>query len=409
MSESGGRRSKIKVAFDKSILPSESYSELVASRNRTGNVRHPVDNTVYINTLSFPVTIVKKSGKRFVVPPVTHPRYNGKFVIREVLLQDFQQQTLMTNYIRWRATEAKDENFGLFEVGKQLGELGTTKSQFNVRDTNKELYEDYIVCSETDFSSHDGIHCTAFYHTHTGVIISEDSIYNAPYNTFEMANPYMSEEDFLKECRGLSGHDILVRYEMVSPEGDIADKFVRLGNEVFRLKAKNDPTRVPGIYCTKVVADKAQPKIYQLKTIFSEIADAKEVFSLYTNKEDAINGGDVALANKKELVTLQHAHEQLKSERDKFRADLEMLKIEAEKEELQSKRNNLFEEKMLEHNAQMQKFLLTHTEITRKELGEWGKAKEEERSFVRKDVSEIIKLMSIAVVGIVGFINLFKK
>ena len=46
MSESGGRRSKIKVAFDKSILPSESYSELVASRNRTGNVRHPVDNTV---------------------------------------------------------------------------------------------------------------------------------------------------------------------------------------------------------------------------------------------------------------------------------------------------------------------------------------------------------------------------
>ena len=81
----------------------------------------------------------------------------------------------------------------------------------------------------------------------------------------------------------------------------------------------------------------------------------------------------------------------------------------AEKEELQSKRNNLFEEKMLEHNAQMQKFLLTHTETTRKELGEWGRAKEEERSFVRKDVSEIIKLMSIAVVGIVGFINLFKK
>lgn len=86
-----------------------------------------------------------------------------------------------------------------------------------------------------------------------------------------------------------------------------------------------------------------------------------------------------------------------------------MLKIEAEKEELQSKRNNLFEEKMLEHNAQMQKFLLTHTETTRKELGEWARAKEEERSFVRKDVSEIIKLMSIAVVGIVGFINLFKK
>lgn len=228
---------------------------------------------------------------------------------------------------------------------------------------------------------------------------------------------------------GFGGGGALYAVEIIDSTGAFGDRYLNIANEVYPVRAKQDPERADGVWLTrteptkgKYAASSALTKYYTLTEDDGSPRDFAFI-GLYGTYKDAEALGDIATVRKEELVQKEldlqegrRALELSRQETERFRQDSELQRQEHERErqtidaelvelKTRSERENLEHKARTsaqdEHNKRLQaeRDQLQHDlEIERMRK----KDQYEERSQSRKNAGEILKSTPTLIVAGLG-------
>lgn len=187
--------------------------------------------------------------------------------------------------------------------------------------------------------------------------------------------------------------------EIVDNQGWLGDRFVNINNDIYRIRAKEDPTRKDGVYVlTSGQVNNAigptQP--VDIRHYPLDRAKMKEL-GLYETQTEAMTLGDEAGARKRELMEKDHELSIIKRDGQiaKEKHDREMATITAERDRWQHEAT--IREGDLKTARERNEHLAALQRMERKD-------EFEERSMQRKDSSEWLKALPIIIVGLASII-----
>lgn len=405
---------KMLIKSTKGYLPNEPYNQMVQQRNRTYSAyqkRYPVSSTIYINTLSRPITVVESTGKRFSVAPATHGTYRGKFVVRQNLQIDYEEHARMLNYMRARSRSNEAEVFYLDVVAKSLDAPPYANNPIH-----REMFEDYVICTEEDFDYKPGFMVEEIFHLPTGIFVSTKSLEGASKNPTEPTATDRDRLDLLEEKRRVVGEDVINRIELVVRGKRLSSRYINIGGIIHTLSPKDDPDRPEGVYYTYNKSHHDSPHILDLVVEYCKLEDAEKTFGIYRTVDEAETHGFIEDKNRKkveiqeqEILRLKHDNQRLSNDvsnlKSSFKIDMEHLEntnknLNAKLDNSQTVINTLSEQlgHLREQHKRDQEAAL-----------EDRKFRYENRSQDRKDTSEILKIISGLLIGVAGLWAIFKK
>jgi hypothetical protein len=202
--------------------------------------------------------------------------------------------------------------------------------------------------------------------------------------------------------------------ELIDNENNITNRYMYVARQLLELPARRDQTKQSGVYFTTAVHDKdgdtnMDPKFYSFE-------DAEEALGLFKTKEEAMTGGNPEFIAKTKYAEQEAALRDAQRELEKVKNDHKIAeqhrleKMAALKHDLEEKQLYMKEKiNDLEHN-------LEKTKKRNSELKEESDSRKltradyyEERSYERKDSSELIKFVPALIVGAIGMFALFAK
>lgn len=177
--------------------------------------------------------------------------------------------------------------------------------------------------------------------------------------------------------------------DVIDNYGRYGDRYLNIGNEVYRIPAKKDPNRRCGIYVVSDVPTRGDlpgrgPEVRKFP-----FDGAEETIGLYRTEEDARTYGDMATSKRKELLDKETALNLAKTEAQLIRQNHEKELVEKDRalKEVQYK---------LEEQAREYERERLREEKERQRVKDFY----EERKHVRNDQSETLKFLPAVVVGL---------
>jgi hypothetical protein len=220
-------------------------------------------------------------------------------------------------------------------------------------------------------------------------------------------HPY-SEEGMLQATiwnntpEAVKGGGALYAVEIVDNLGVFGDRYLNIANEVYPVRAKKDANRTDGVYITRTQPSEGElghGEIVAAHWPFSKQDGAEFDFSqfhLYRTFTDAKTLGDIASARKQELQEKDH-------ELQLGRKELEALKQEAERNKADFDRDKQTQER---ENQRLQQELLERERRYKELEVERERIKHElELERMRKDTSEIVKILPALILGAAAIIT----
>lgn len=434
----------------RSHLAQESYQELLMSINRTGNLtnRYPVSSTIYINTLPYAVTVVEPTGKRFQVPPKEHSKYRDVFVIRQNLAHEYIEHNEMINWMIRQAERAEshftdtkhfkedsvgDNNpesyFSMYWLAKEFGDRKNPKKGWGNSNIWSNYFEDFVVAGPREFESRivNGLPTASreIYHSPTGVLISSLPLDAASLNPNDPLYSNRERIEVLEENGRISCADAAVRFELVSKKHTYAPRYVKLGSRVEKLTPKNNPldNREDGIYFTYLEKDSFSDAQFDVRVEFCPLEEAAQRYGVYLSYDEALNHGfvdkKITLRNKEledKVAQLNQEKEntRIKNENERLRLEqkIQILeqKVESDRTVKESLAQSLtFAQKEREHEREQARRAAENIEKEREAYLNERKFESEKKTADRRDASEVFKIISTLLVGMVGLLALIKK
>lgn len=451
--------SKLAYSNMRSSIPQESPHELELSTRFGARIEncYPVSNTVYINTLSFTVTVVEASGKRFQVQPKKHSKYKDVFVIRKNLKLDFQDHRDMVNYMVEQA-KAVDErvaenksikdkktsdnpeaHYPLYWLAKQFGDRNKPNTGWGNSNIWNEFYEDYVVASATDFDDRiikgERVWTGEIYHTPTAVLISSRGLRQASPNPNEPLYSNQERIEILEENGRITNQDVVARFELISNDHNYLTRYILIGGRVEKLIPKKDESgkREDGVYYTYTTRDGHGGMHFTTKVEYCTYEEATERYGIYSTHEEAWNHGfrDKKLQSrideleqKNAILVKENENVKIKSDRDKLILDnkladiqqrlsnevennkdlqrnIDFINRDRERErEAQARREELSKlQREAELNEQKHKTEQQKAEFERQKM-EFERLNQE-----RKNTSETIKFISGTIIGVLSLVG----
>lgn len=330
----------------------------------------------YINNLSVPVTVGIRNGAKFILPSIPDCNCN-KFIARTEMMLS---RRVANDFIRF---------FSLIN-DKSSMELQALKEAYSCRITTStigsvNLILDYKV-SIQEIQRRGG---SIYFHEIDDVIsllpIDEAPLH--PYSEFGREN--------LATDR-ITGEDSLNFYyeiEIIDNVGKLSDRYVNIHNEIFRVTPRKHKNKRDGIYIVSSAAAFGESGPERLVQKHFSLESSEVVNFLFSSYEEALNRGNFDAARKEELTRLEH---QIQTEK----LNLAKLKNAHEKEMLEmDQKYKVIEADRLKQQAEID--LLRAEKEMRNKLEQMRiKDMYEERSYRRKDESELMKHVPAAIMGI---------
>lgn len=363
-------------------IPSH-FGDVAVARPRPGDkIRYgPLDpvgyKLSYINNLPQAVTVVWRSGLKFVLPPQSDMSSNKLIVRVEIMIDrsiapDIQRQLSRVNDESSSELKALREAFALKILENTYG--GAT------------LILDYPLSLDQLQACGGSI----YYHELDCVVSLCNSV-NAP------PHPYSEEGRNLKLIEAsdldLSGIGFGYSVEVIDNDKKYGNRYLNIGNKVYMVTAAKDRERRDGIY---VISNRpASGNIGQegREVQYYPFEGAEEKLGIYKSAEDALSLGDASLARKREILGLEHelakgkiAFQEIKTLHQKEMLDKEtdLKRVEMERD----RQTRIIEEmrEAQEHAMKMER--------------ERAKSYYEDRAYDRKDSHEVLKFLPSVIVGI---------
>jgi len=348
----------------------------------------PIEHKVsYINNLSVPVIIEWENGFKFTLPKEPCLASNTLTVRIEIVIHAKVKNDVM------RILSVVDENAS--------NELKAMREAFEIQFQENNyggasLILDYPITLNTlrDYGG-------SIYSKELNSVISIKPYDETPPHPFGITGKYLEIIDSNMVGRDEFGFNFYV--ELIDNTKKHGDRYLNIGNKVYKVSTKKDSSRRDGIYVIsnrpangELVMDGMISSYY----CFDNTNIEKEL-GLYKTSEEALSFGDMSTARKQELVELEqklkidslallsakHEHERNMIEQDKKMKELELEQLNHTKE-LQRVRDEA-EHKMILERARL-------------------KDEYEERSYMRKDSTEVLKFIPALIVGLGAVLMTFK-
>jgi hypothetical protein len=181
--------------------------------------------------------------------------------------------------------------------------------------------------------------------------------------------------------------------EIIDNAGKFGDRYLNIGNKVYRAPAQKDHERRDGVYVVSNEPVEGQIEMSERKVQLYSFEQAKEQLGLYRTPEEAMNLGDVSQAKKEELLNLEH---QIQVEK----AELARERQQHEKEMLDKEKALKEAEEARDRNARVIDEMRSEQEHRQKLERERVKDYYEDRSYERKDSNETLKFLPTLILGI---------
>lgn len=213
--------------------------------------------------------------------------------------------------------------------------------------------------------------------------------------------------------------------EVVDNDNQSGTRFVYAANQVIEVIPIRANGRKDGVYLSTVSTNALGDK--EIKTDHKNFGEAKEVWGVYTNYDDALTGGDPSVVSRRELeettlenTKLRQAIERTKLESETIDAnarstsqellkEIEILKLENQRIKEQDERNRMVRQ---EENDRFKEQLEREkaSRVSQYEVESLHrKDYYEDRSYGRKDTSELIKVGAIALAAGYGIFKMMSK
>lgn len=345
------------------------------------NERSQVEQHVqYINHLSSDVTVVGRNGVPFTLPPTG--RRHDEFLIRITYRIDPSVKVDQANQFNRYANDnaegrALREAIALLESGKLPTVMGKREFSLEYRVTRNEIVENGGVLYLADLD----------------LVVSavrDPSVAIHPYSSASSRYRLIESEVNVNNTESF-GYAMY----LVSNDGAVKDKFVNIGGEVYRVPSVKNQSLRDGVYiCSSgpVTNDVRFPMPREIHYTFEK---AKQELRLYETVEEASALGDALAARELELEEVKLAYKELehkhKQEKLAFEAEYETRKKQLEMENMERQRSM----QVVEHDRQMR-------QMREKDIYE-------SRSTARKDSSEAIKFIPVAIGGALAIAALVMK
>lgn len=355
--------------------------------------------TTYLNGLNIPVSIMMRNGVKFDIPPVTHIKEN--FFIVDIEYSFCTQVNLNTLYL---SNDSSEES----SLVKDLMEEDNNLAPYNRVHRHLRYY-----FSKEELTSKGN----SFYAHNLDITISaydEPGAFH-PFSEIGVRN-FLAKETTEVNTYGSFGYSIRV----IDNEGVFGTKFLNINNKVYRVNPVKNPFYKNGVYfiSSGEVFDNNNINIPVSK--FFTFEEAVTELGLFNSFIEANTLGNVLETRKKELddfaFSLKEKENRLKQERmdkefelEEFKRTLEKMRLQEEEDrrlrEIEFKR----EESMLAAKNMRLKDEINTLEHKRNMLSMERKDHYEEKSYERKDSSEVVKFIPLVIGGLIAIIAAIYK
>lgn len=177
--------------------------------------------------------------------------------------------------------------------------------------------------------------------------------------------------------------------EIVDNHARYGDRYLNIGGSVYKVKTKKDFERRDGVYIISNYAANGQLGKGGVRVTYCAFEKAQEDLGLYKSYDEALHLGDISQARKQELLTMEHEVARMKiegqqqkqvHERELLTMSTELKRIEGENSRLEART------KLLEHDLSLE----------RQRLKDYF----DQKSYQRKDTSEVLRILPTILLGI---------
>lgn len=352
----------------------------------------PVQTKIsYINKTGVDLSLIERSGLRYTVPSEMNIG-TRVFIIR---------------------TETRIQRNALDEISKFLQQHNTTgdnlsKIKFSILENkNKTTWDGLAVYIDHEIDI-DEINNAggSIYVKPKDVVLSRSSIYNAPPHPY--SEDSISDYVLQNEDPPTPGSPYF-RLELIDNDNSIANRFISVFGDLHELVPKQDENRENGIYYSRVVKSLNIDLPYSVDRKKYSFKDAEEALGIYRTKEEALSFGDIKNARKEALVELEHQINLMKSELQNKKIENDAITADNERTISDIEFSRKLEEAKYQERIRILEREKAEIEHLRELEKNMRKDYYENRSYERKDQSEIVKFIPYMIMGIGAVIVAFMK
>jgi hypothetical protein len=180
--------------------------------------------------------------------------------------------------------------------------------------------------------------------------------------------------------------------ELIDSAKRYGDRYLNIGNKVYRVTTKTDGSRKDGIYVVSNNPVTGKFDVTDVKVNYFTFEEAQEKVGLFKTHEEALNLGDVSLAKKMEMAALEQTLLAMKHETQIAKQSHELEIIEKNKE---LKRLEMEASRHAQVMLEMKERVDIVSALERQRI----KDHFEDTSHSRKEQTEIIKWIPAMIIG----------
>jgi cell division protein FtsB len=337
-------------------------------------------NVSYRNHLPHPITVVWRSGLKFTLPPLPSMVEKRLLIRVDIGMLPMVRQELV------RFLSAVDES-STPELRAMREALLT---QLGNKSGGARIVLDYPLGMEDLRSAGGSVYCHD-----TDVLVSMLALDQVPPHPYSVMGS--CERLVQVHADQLKGSGFGYTVSVVDNQGAHGDRFINIAGKVYKIPAARDTTKRDGIYVVSNAPVQGAYGVIGPEVKHYPFEGAEETLGIYRTPEEAATLGDLQGARKRELLEMEHQVQlsrknlqEAEAKHSKEKADLE-----ADNRRLQAQADK--------DKAELDK-IKTREEQERQRIKDYY----EDRSYVRKDSNEALKMVPSIIVGIGALIALFK-
>lgn len=351
------------------------------------------------NFLNFPVTVVDRSGLRFVVDGKPKTGYDGFIIRDEIIISDFRESQM--EKAMSMITDLSSEESRVIKEGYQraLEAKGNTQNFTGYL----RIIVDYNVPLKA-FEQSGG----TLYYKNKDYLLSSLSVVRAPHHPHAEDSVIQSDFEEGKSIR-VGRNMFATKIEIVDNAMEIGHRYYLFMGQVYQVKPIIDDRRSSGVYVTMVKDDITDEKKHILEQIRYEPEEAQQSVGLYRTKQEAIDSGDMVSARKERLLLLEHDIELLKKKLAMAKNEHEIELADVQRKNTERAHELKLEQERIDDRSRRLERERKEFEIEQDRRRSLLKDEFERRSLERKDTSELIKFLPLGIITLGACITAFSK
>lgn len=337
----------------------------------------PIEKKItYINNLSEPVTIGTRDGLKFVLSPQYNLSANGLIIRVEITINSTQKTDIQ------KVLSAVDDSAP--QELKVLRETFAKQIKVVTHRASTVMTIDYTVHTNT-LREYGG----AIYFHEVDLVVSLLGFDNTPPHPFSEEGRRLN---IINTSTDNTEKDFFYSIKIVDNGEKYGPRYININNQVFKIDTVKDNSKKDGVYITRTKEFNSTLSDSNQKEHLHYSIDSEEL-SIFKSAEEARVYGDINTNRKRELAELEHQLNLQKAELQAIKSKNEMDMIERNKEKLILEMEKDTLKQRLEEQRQDYEQRLKYERDRQKDYFD-------ERSYRRKDYSEMVKFIPAIIVGV---------